>query len=300
MDALVNEKPLTPAERGRLSELEGLIRENFLAYVAVGNALLEIRENRLYRNNNGRTWERYCRELWDMSYQRADQLIAAKSVAENLTTIVVKNDGTPDRESLPTNESHARELTRLAPDEQRKVWLDLIESRQVAANKGKSFRLTAKAIRAAVKKYTGDQIAKQAGEATEAVTNPSSRSKYKKSEQFASAFEQLMQEIVRETQAEWRHTSRRVVFEALCGLSRAVGECGGETTRTKGVVWRGNNAEKLLAAGFSIFRISPDKLLIERLVAVDQWQVFREYKVPGQGLAAFDDLMLEPDNLQGW
>jgi hypothetical protein len=58
MNGIVNEKPLTPAEQGRLSELEGVIRENFLAYVAVGSALLEIREKRLYRNSDGRTWER--------------------------------------------------------------------------------------------------------------------------------------------------------------------------------------------------------------------------------------------------
>jgi len=179
MNMVVNEKPLSPAEQGRLSELEVLIKENFQAYVEVGKALLEIREKRLYRNYDGRTWERYCRELWDMSYRRADQLIAAKSVAENLRTIVLKNDGSPDWEFFPTSESQARELVGLAPDEQRNVWRDLIECKQAAVNKGKPFRLTAKAIRTAVKKYKGDKIVKHADKAAELVTNPSSRSNYK-------------------------------------------------------------------------------------------------------------------------
>jgi len=108
-----------------------------------------------------------------------------------------------------------------------------------------------------------------------------------------------MKEIASETKSEWRHTSRKVVFEALCSLSRAVGECGGENTKTKGVVWRGNNAEKLLASGFSIFRISADNLLIERLAGVDQWLVYGVYKAPEQCLSAFNDLLLDPAHLQG-
>ena len=75
MDMVLKEKPLTSAEQKRLCELEGLIRDNFLAYVTVGSALLEIRESRLYRNGEGRTWEGYCRALWNMAHQYANRLI---------------------------------------------------------------------------------------------------------------------------------------------------------------------------------------------------------------------------------
>ena len=297
MDMVLKEKPLTSAEQKRLCELEGLIRDNFLAYVTVGSALLEIRESRLYRNREGRTWERYCRELWDMSHQRADQLIAAKSVAENLTTIVVKNNGSPDWELLPATESQARELVELAPEEQRKVWRYLIECREAAKSGDRPFRLTAKVIKAAVSKHKGNEIARCARDAVGNVAK-SSKSKYRKSEEFAAAFAEFMQEIASEAESDWLHTSRQVAFDALCSLARAVGECGEESVRTKGVVWRGNNVEKLLAGGFSLFRLSPDKLLIERLVSVDQWQAFGEYKTAEQGLTAFADLMLEAGNLQ--
>ena len=48
----------------------------------------------------------------------------------------------------------------------------------------------------------------------------------------------------------------------------------------------------------AIFRLSADKLLIEQLVAGDQWLVAGEYETPEQGLAAFEELMIEPANLQ--
>ena len=298
MDMVLKEKPLTSAEQKRLCELEGLIRDNFLAYVTVGSALWEIRESRLYRNSEGRTWEGYCRALLNMAHQHADRLISTVKVIENLTPIGVKNDGSTDWELLPTNESQARELARLAPEEQRKVWQYLLECRQAAANSNKPFCLTAKVIKAAVKEHKGGKIAECAMKSAENVLK-SSRSKYRKSEEFAAAFAELMQEIASEAESDWLHTSRQVAFDALCSLARAVGECGEESVRTKGVVWRGNNVEKLLAGGFSLFRLSPDKLLIERLVSVDQWQAFGAYKTAEQGLTAFADLMLEAGNLQG-
>jgi hypothetical protein len=58
------ENSLTTAEQKRLNELEGVIRENFLAYSTVGNALTEIRENRLYRNREGRTWVHSSAHVW--------------------------------------------------------------------------------------------------------------------------------------------------------------------------------------------------------------------------------------------
>jgi hypothetical protein len=216
-----------------------------------------------------------------------------------LRTVVLKKDGTPDWKLLPANETHARELARLAPEAQRKVWRDLIEYKRTTDYSGKRSRLTAKQVRGAVNKYRGEQIVKYADEAAAAVTNPSSKSNYHKSDQFSSAFSHLMTEIAAEAKAQWRHTSRQMVFDTLCTLARVVGEGGGETLTTKGVVCRSDNVQKLLAAGFSIFRIAPGNLRIERLAAVDQWMAFGEYQTQEQCVAAFHDLMLDSANFQG-
>jgi hypothetical protein len=297
MELIVNEKPLTPAERGRLQELELVIRDNFMAYVAVGSALLEIRENRLYRNDTSRTWEGYCRELWDMSHQRADQLIAAKNVAESLTTIVVKNDGSPDWELLPANEAQARELAQLEPADQVKVWRDLLDYKQATANTNRPFRLTARTVKAAVKEFKGELITEKTRKATKNIRERA-KNDDRKSAQFASCFNLFMAQIDQEKDAGWRHTSRQAVFDSLCDAAQAVGYCGENTLKDKKVLWRGKNLEKLLAAGFAIYRISSDKMRIEQLESDGEWLVFGEFDTAEHGQEYFADLMLDPTSIE--
>lgn len=80
-------------------------------FYEVGKALLEIRDQRLYRAAHG-TFEEYCRERWNLGRRYANQVIAAAGVVENLGAIAPK----------PTTESQVRPLTDLAPEDQRTVW----------------------------------------------------------------------------------------------------------------------------------------------------------------------------------
>ena len=52
---------LSVVEVQRLEALESVIDAGMQTFVHVGNALLEIRDNRLYRNTH-RTIEEYCQE----------------------------------------------------------------------------------------------------------------------------------------------------------------------------------------------------------------------------------------------
>jgi hypothetical protein len=70
----------------------------------VGNALLDIRDGRLYREEFG-TFEEYCQQRWKMSRIRAHQLIQATEIASDLLTDV----NTPK----PTNEFQLRPLAKL-------------------------------------------------------------------------------------------------------------------------------------------------------------------------------------------
>ena len=297
MEVLVQERPLSPVEKTRLYELEGIIRENFIAYVAVGSALLEIRENRLYRNDDGRTWEGYCRELWDMSHQRADQLIAAKVVTENLTTIVVKDDGSPDWDLLPANEAQARELARLAPEEQRQVWQQLIETKQSTENTAPA-KITAKAVKSAVAGMKGEQLSSAIQKAAGDIKDKSGTEKKRQSEAFERVWEAFMDQIEEERRFGWKHTSRKEVFRVLISLAQAVGECGEQALRDKKVVMQSHNAEKLMATGWSILRIGVDKTRIEQMEAGGIWLVRGEYADAEQCEAAFQDLLLEQGNLR--
>lgn len=95
---------LVPAEAARLAELEAVVTNGLNTFVAVGRALAEIRDGRLYRTTHG-TFEAYCERQWNLSRPRAYQLIEAATVTEALST----NVDTP----APVNEGQARQLTGL-------------------------------------------------------------------------------------------------------------------------------------------------------------------------------------------
>ena len=111
---------ITLDERSRLYQLEETIRQGLNTFVDVGNALLEIRDNRLYRQEYS-TFEEYCREQWGMKQSRAYQFMDSAKVVGNLQSSTIV-------ELLPINESQARPLTSLEPEEQVEAWKRVITS----------------------------------------------------------------------------------------------------------------------------------------------------------------------------
>lgn len=109
---------LTVSEAERLDACEQVIERGLATFVDVGTALLEVRDSRLYRVAYP-TFEAYCAERWNMVASRARQLISAANTVGNLLAVTNGN-------SLPANERTARELSGLAPDEQRAVWAEAV------------------------------------------------------------------------------------------------------------------------------------------------------------------------------
>ena len=61
-----------PVPYGALTECEAVIERGLRTFVEVGEALLRIRDERLYRETHG-TFEDYCRERWAMRREVADR-----------------------------------------------------------------------------------------------------------------------------------------------------------------------------------------------------------------------------------
>lgn len=107
---------MTPAEtlsvdeRATFAACEKIISAGLKTFSEVGNALLYIRNNRLYREGFT-SFERYCREKWAMSDRRAHQLCDAAEVVNNIQGL---NPGSV----IPECERHARPLVGLKPEEQ--------------------------------------------------------------------------------------------------------------------------------------------------------------------------------------
>ena len=90
----------------------------------VGNALLTIREKRLYREEF-KTFKDYCKERWGMGKNYANRLISGSQVMANL--VPTGTLCTPC-EIQPTNEAQVRRLTSLEPAQQCEVWEEAVRS----------------------------------------------------------------------------------------------------------------------------------------------------------------------------
>lgn len=120
---LPEEQALTPSDLARLARLEIVIEDGLTTFVKVGDALLEIRSKRLYRDGFD-TFEDYCQTRWEFSRQRASQLIQASEVSNML-------------DSPPKNARQAAELLPLLanPDALRDVWAEASADGQPTALK---------------------------------------------------------------------------------------------------------------------------------------------------------------------
>jgi hypothetical protein len=117
-DAAVEEDP---AEHNRLAleELEVTIEAGLAVFVEVGEALLAIRDGRLYKVAGHKSFDAYCRERWGMQRARADQLIRAHKVIGELAAEL---DTGVSSFVAPSNEAQLRELARHPETERAAIW----------------------------------------------------------------------------------------------------------------------------------------------------------------------------------
>jgi hypothetical protein len=102
---------LTTREQRVLGRAERTIARGLKSFLAVGMALKEIRDKRLYRQQYD-TFEEYCIRRWDFSRIRAYQICAASEVVADLSTVV--------NIPLPGNEAQARPMACLKTAKQRR------------------------------------------------------------------------------------------------------------------------------------------------------------------------------------
>lgn len=147
---------LATIERDRLAELERVIEHGQAVFVAVGDALQEIRDSRLYRETYG-TFEDYCRDRWGFSRVNAHRLIQAAEVAEMLPV-----------GNIPATERQARELAPLRgqPDQLRAAWRG---AEELASQRGQP--MTAALVREVVRDRFRGEAATAVAEMDTAAAN---------------------------------------------------------------------------------------------------------------------------------
>src|SRR5215207_8744429 len=83
-----------------LAACEQIIERGLTTFVEVGQALMRIRDGRLYKEAGYSSFELYCRERWQWGSRYANRQIAAAKVAQELGPIG----------PTPENEAQARQL----------------------------------------------------------------------------------------------------------------------------------------------------------------------------------------------
>ena len=116
------EHRLTLEEKSRLRECEKIISIGLHAFVEVGNALVEIRNQRLYRANFP-NFELYCRERWQLKRQRAYEMMEAAEIVQSLHDSMSEIS-----DKLPQKESHAAQLVKVPAEDRSKVWKEVVNS----------------------------------------------------------------------------------------------------------------------------------------------------------------------------
>jgi hypothetical protein len=123
---------LATTEVARLTELEHVIERGLETFIEVGQALMEIRERKLYRETH-RTFEEYVKARWSMSGRRARHLISAAKIG---TVVPVANESQarafPSDADRKAIESVWGLATKLAKEEDTEVTAALIkEARRI-------------------------------------------------------------------------------------------------------------------------------------------------------------------------
>lgn len=202
--ATTEKKPLSANEEARFKQLEIIIRENFASFVRVGQSLAEIRDRQLYRATH-RTFEKYCKYIFDMSSRRAQQLIDAAEVVKN-----VNNCSQIGWE--PANEAQARPLAKIIKSNP----ATLQEVLEMAVETARDGRITASHMDRVVKRFIGENVTHTVRKASSSLHGPVVGAEFKE------AFDAFMAQIVKARESGYRQTSRLLVIAALEDALQAI------------------------------------------------------------------------------
>jgi len=110
---------ITLTESNRFVVLESKIKAGLDSFMQVAEALVEIRDSRLYRIEHA-TFDDYCKSKWNFNSSRARQLIGAAETSENLRSVTTGN-------TLPTKERQVRPLAKLPAEQQQAVYSEAVK-----------------------------------------------------------------------------------------------------------------------------------------------------------------------------
>lgn len=120
---------LSEDERQTLADCQSVIEQGMQTFIEVGNALMTIRSQKLYRESH-RTFEEYVGEKFDLQRRRAYQLIEAAEVVGRLKQLDLPLNDSQGAD-LPLMESHARAMSGLDDEELGQAWQEVQQENKI-------------------------------------------------------------------------------------------------------------------------------------------------------------------------
>ncbi len=106
---------MNEVETTRFKELENTIEKGLKVFYEVGEALMEIRDFKMYRLEGFESFEDYSYEKWGMTKSYASRLIQSSKVVDNVANW-------QQTDTLPQTESQTRELAKAPEEDQAPIW----------------------------------------------------------------------------------------------------------------------------------------------------------------------------------
>ena len=169
-------------QQDRLKHLETIIAKNQYRFYEIGQALLEIRDSRLYKQALFTSFEAYARSRWDIGRSQVYRLIDAYSVINNLS---------PIGDRLPGNETQTRPLVPLSPPEQRKIWQEFLNTKT---------EVTARNIQ----RFINERRAKE--------NTPDSDLINQIGDEYMAAVQKMLNQVQYAQNDQWQQTSRQAAL----------------------------------------------------------------------------------------
>lgn len=126
--SLPTQKEISKQEKEQLVLYERIIEKGLKTFVEVGEALMEIKQARLYRQQYP-NFDDYCQKRWGIGIRQSQRLIRAAKVVQNLQT-----KGDP-RVALPRSERQIRPLAGLPADQQCEIWREVSQEHAIVTGK---------------------------------------------------------------------------------------------------------------------------------------------------------------------
>ncbi|WP_028314697.1 hypothetical protein [Desulfatibacillum aliphaticivorans] len=208
---------LTEFEQDRRDALEGIIKRNMAGFIAVGLALKEMLESRLYRSTHP-TWEAYIRDFFEISRSYALRLIDAADTVRLISNEGIDpvdfDDGRQNvanwQHPVPANEAQVRPLSKLPVEDRPGAWFEALKT----APEGK---ITARHVSDTVKKIKGETVQQTVKKIREGLNKDELYSP-----EFKGAFDAFLIEIEKAKEGGFKETSKEAITRHLDALKTVV------------------------------------------------------------------------------